>query len=140
MEKDLTITARKSIEKKVLEDKEGTHDPNAYSPAFRRECYEEEVQREKDRETKSKENSMFKEYNEMMDELDAGKNKELPIYNMEGNIRQANQGNYEWRYDQTPDKTQVIFEIKVPRFLPTSKVNVDIQPKYLRIEINSKIT
>jgi len=42
MEKDLTIVARRNIEKKVLEVKEGTFDPNAYSPSWRRECYEEE--------------------------------------------------------------------------------------------------
>lgn len=48
---------------------------------------------------------MFKEYNEMMDELDREKNKPLPIYNMDGTVRQANHGKYEWRYDQTPDKT-----------------------------------
>jgi len=87
MEKDLTIMARKSIEKKVLEEKEGTFDPNAYTPHFRRECYEEEVAREKERDEKSKENSMFKEYNEMMDVIGKDKDKELPVYNMEGNIR-----------------------------------------------------
>jgi len=30
---------------------------------------------------------MFKEYNEMMSELDKNKGKELPVYNMEGNVR-----------------------------------------------------
>ena len=90
MEMDLTIAARKSIEKKVLEEKEGTYDPNTYSPAFRRECYEEERQRTEDNDKKSKENSMFKEYNEMMDDLNRDKDKVLPVYNMDGNIRQAN--------------------------------------------------
>ena len=44
--------SRKNIEKKVLEDKHGTKDPNAYSKEFRRECYEEKVQKEKEREEK----------------------------------------------------------------------------------------
>lgn len=83
MEKDLTIAARKAIEKKVLEEKEGTHDPNAYCPAWRREVYEEERERKEAQEKKSKENTMFKDYNEMMEEL--GKEKgPLPVYNMEG--------------------------------------------------------
>lgn len=90
MEQNLTVESRKSIEKKVLEEKEGTYDPNAYSPAFRRECYEEEKQREQENKAKCKENSMFKEYNEMMDELNRDKDKELPIYTMDGNVRQAN--------------------------------------------------
>ena len=75
-----------------------------------------------------------------MDDLNRDKDKVLPVYNMDGNIRQANQGKYEWRYDQTPDKTQVIFEIRVPKFLPTHKCNVDLQPTYLRIDINGCIT
>jgi len=87
MEKDLTIVARKSIEKKVLEEKEGTFDPNAYTPAFRRECYEEEVERKAESDKKGKENSMFKDYNEMMAELDKNKGKPLPIYNDLGLVR-----------------------------------------------------
>lgn len=42
MEQNLTIESRKNIEKKVLEEKEGTYDPNAYTPQFRMECFEEE--------------------------------------------------------------------------------------------------
>ena len=30
---------------------------------------------------------MFKEYNEMMDELNKDKDKVLPVYNMDGSIR-----------------------------------------------------
>jgi len=52
MEKSLTIAARKNIEKKILEDKEGSRHPNAYTKEFRRECYTE--QKERDEETKRK--------------------------------------------------------------------------------------
>ena len=40
--KELTILARKSIEKKVLEEKEGIYDPDKYSKDWRRQVYEEQ--------------------------------------------------------------------------------------------------
>jgi len=39
MEMELTVLARKSVTKKVLEEKEGTHNPNAYTPEYRREMH-----------------------------------------------------------------------------------------------------
>lgn len=117
LEKQLTVAARKSIEKKVLEDRDGTKDPNKYCKEWRRECYEEKIQAEQEREQKSKENSMFKEYNELQDEL---KPRPVPVYGRDGKVRQANQGKYEWRYDETPDRTCVIFEVKVPKFMDTA--------------------
>jgi len=50
LEKDLLQKARKNIEKKVLEERDGTKNPNAYSKEFRRECYDEKVQKEKEKE------------------------------------------------------------------------------------------
>jgi protein TilB len=53
MEKELTIAARRSIEKKIFEEKEGIYKPNGYTKEFRRECYLEkkigDAKREKDR-------------------------------------------------------------------------------------------
>jgi len=53
MEKELTIRARKNIERKLYEEKEGIYKPNGYTKEFRRECYLEkklgDEKREKDR-------------------------------------------------------------------------------------------
>lgn len=49
MTKDLVVAARKNIEKKVLEDREGTRDPNAYSKEFRRECYQDQVKADEEK-------------------------------------------------------------------------------------------
>jgi len=48
MSKDLVIASRKNIEKKIFEEKEGKHYPNAYTKEFRRECYEEQKKRDED--------------------------------------------------------------------------------------------
>mmetsp|Transcript_24392 Transcript_24392/g.37804 ORF Transcript_24392/g.37804 Transcript_24392/m.37804 type:complete len:194 (-) Transcript_24392:16-597(-) len=59
---------------------------------------------------------------------------------MEGQVRQANQGKYEWRFDESIDKTEVVFEIKIPKYLDTAQLNVDLHPDYLRLDIKGKIT
>ena len=134
----LVIAARQNIEKKVFEEKEGKHNPNAYTKEFRRECYEEQKQREEEREKEQGENSMFKDYNEFMRQ----QKREGPVkvYNKDGSVRQVNEGKYEWRFDETPDKTSVIFEIKVPKYMDTTQINVDLHPDYVRLDIKGRIT
>jgi protein TilB len=34
----------------------------------------------------------------------------------------------------------VIFEVRVPKFMDTSSLNVDLQPDFVRIDIKGKIT
>lgn len=41
MTKELVVMSRKSVEKKVLEEKEGHYDPDAYNKDWRRNTYEE---------------------------------------------------------------------------------------------------
>ena len=120
MQESLMRAARASIEKKVLEEQNGGPDPNAYSKEFRRQCWKEEVERNEAQERECKENSMFKDYNEMIDREKEIKNKPIPTHNKDGRVRQCNQGQYEWRYEESPDKTCVIFEIKIPKFLETA--------------------
>ena len=123
MTKDLVRASRQSIEKKVLEDRDGTRHPNAYTKEFRRECYQDQVKADKEREERQKEASMFKDYNELQESMKAGP---LPVYGKDGRVRQANQGKYEWRYEESNDKTCVLFEIRIPKYLDTGKVNVDL--------------
>lgn len=68
---------------------------------------------------------MFKDYNDMMATLERDKGP-LPVYNSIGQIRAANQGKYEWRFEESPDKTAIIFEIRVPKFLPTHLIECDL--------------
>lgn len=94
--------------------------------------------RDQKKKEEGKDNTMFKEYNEFMaSQKDQGP---LPVYTKDGTVRQANQGKYEWRFDESDDKTQVIFEIKIPKFMDTALINVDLQPTYLRLDIKGRIT
>jgi protein TilB len=137
MEKELTTAARRSIEKKIFEEKEGIYKPNGYTKEFRRECYLEKKVGDEKREKERKASSIFKEYNEFYDQTDEGPPQ---VYNKKGEVRQLNQGKYEWRFDETPDKTSVVFEIKVPKFMDTQHMNVDLHPDYIRLDIKGKFT
>jgi hypothetical protein len=52
----------------------------------------------------------------------------------------VNQGKYEWRYDETPDKTCVIFELKLPKFMETANIECDLHPDYVRVTAKGKVT
>lgn len=77
MEKDLVHASRRNIEKKILEDKNGTKNENGYTKSFKREVYEEQVAREEANKKEREEKSMFKEYNELIKKPDSGP---LPIF------------------------------------------------------------
>lgn len=82
--KELTILARKSIEKKVLEEKEGTYDPDKYTKDWRRNVYEEQKAKEAEDEKNKSDNSMFKDYNDFNKAQEEGP---IPIYNKDGSVR-----------------------------------------------------
>lgn len=88
MTKNLVACSRQNIEKKVLKEASGEREHNGYTKQFRRDIYlEQQAQKEKNEEDKKKV-SMFKEYNEMY--ADEQKKAEIPVYNLNGGIRQAN--------------------------------------------------
>ena len=47
---------------------------------------------------------------------------------------------YKYEFRESDDKTMVIFELEVPKFMDTSSLNVDVQPTYVRAEIKDKVT
>jgi len=69
---------------------------------------------------------MFKEYHEF--EENSKKKEPISVYNQFGDIRQCNEGKYDFLYSESTDKTCVILEFKIPKFLDTSLVNVDLNP------------
>lgn len=100
--------------------------------------YKEMEEKKREEEAKGKENSMFKDFHEFEEGL---KQKEAPsVYNQFGDIRQCNEGKYEFKYDESADKTCVVLEIHIPKFMDTSLLNVDLNPQYIRLDVKGKIT
>lgn len=65
-----------------------------------------------------------------------------PVYNSKGDVRQCNQGNYEYEiYEKHEKNVQfIVLDVLVPRYLETSQMDVDLNPTYVRIDIKGKIT
>ena len=64
----------------------------------------------------------------------------METHHANGKVRQVNKGGYEWTFTESQDHTKVIFEVRVPKFMDTSSLNVDLQPDFVRIDIKGKIT
>lgn len=67
--------------------------------------------------------------------------REVPgVYNARGEVRQCNEGKYDFLMDDTSDPTKVIFELSVPKYLDTSALEVDVNPMYVRVVVRDKVT
>ena len=125
--------------KKEFEAKEGKHNPDAWSRENRWDHYVEQQEEKRKRSEERKKNSMFKDYNEMVEEQEKNKGP-ASVLNAQGNVRQCNQGRYQYSFKDSDDKTQIIFECEVPKFMDTSSLNVDVQPTYVRVVVKDKVT
>lgn len=61
------------------------------------------------------------------------------VLNSKGEIRQCNEGKYDFTLDES-DPTNILFELSVPRFLDTTHLSVDVNPKYVRVIAKEKLT
>lgn len=62
------------------------------------------------------------------------------VYNARGEIRQCNEGKYDFSMDDWSDHTKIIFELAVPKYLDTTALDVDINPQYVRCVVKDKVT
>ena len=62
------------------------------------------------------------------------------VYTKEGNVRQCNQGRYNYSLNESEDTTKLVFDMEVPKFMNTDSLNVDLQPTYVRVDVKGKIT
>merc|ERR1719321_548151 len=67
--------------------------------------------------------------------------REAPgIYNARGEIRQCNEGKYDFNLDDQSEPGKIIFELGVPKYLDTGSLDVDVNPMYVRCVIKDKVT
>jgi len=131
LEEELRARAQENIIKKQNEPKS----EDAYTPESRVKLYEEMQADKKRKEEEEKKNSMFAHLDELKE-----KKEPPPVYNKQGEVRQCNEGKYEFDFSESEDRLYHILEIKLPKFLDTSLINVDLQPQYVRMDIKGKIT
>jgi protein TilB len=67
--------------------------------------------------------------------------REVPgVYNYRGDIRQCNEGKYDFNIDPYAEPNKVIFELGVPKYLETTALDVDVNPLYVRVVVKDKVT
>lgn len=66
--------------------------------------------------------------------------KVTPIVRPDGEIRQCNEGKYRFKLREWDDADFTFFEIDVPKYLDTSLLEVNLNPKYVSVRIKGKLT
>ena len=112
-------------------------DPNKYSVEYRRNLYKDLEKEKLENERKRKEESSKPG---LWDEP-VIKEVPPPVYKENGEVRICNQGRYEVFLDEDIYTTAITtFRMKLPKFLDTNKIKVDLNPNYVRVDVNGKIT
>jgi len=101
--------------------------------------------------TKESRNEMYLEMAEQKEEKERNERRRMGtepkeprvipgVYNARGEIRQCNEGKYDFHIDDETDPLLVIFELAVPKYLDTSALDVDVNPFYVRCVVKEKVT
>lgn len=111
------------IEKKALADSSKTPEEREkeYSPETRKEMYKEQQAQNEQREK------------ERLGKGEQPEPKNTSIYNKEGELRQCNEGKYEFLMKEWDDPVFSFFEMKIPKFLETSHVKVELFPNFVSV-------
>lgn len=94
-----------------------------YNPESRRQMYME-MKAEQDKKEESRK--------------DAQKDKDKPkapssMYNKDGEMRQCNEGRYEYKLREWDDPEWSFFEMQLPHFLDTSQISFELFPNFVSI-------
>eukprot|EP00448_Togula_jolla_P000859 CAMPEP_0170604442 /NCGR_PEP_ID=MMETSP0224-20130122/19424_1 /TAXON_ID=285029 /ORGANISM="Togula jolla, Strain CCCM 725" /LENGTH=416 /DNA_ID=CAMNT_0010929343 /DNA_START=51 /DNA_END=1298 /DNA_ORIENTATION=- len=101
--------------------------------------------------TKESRNEMYLEMAEQKAEKDRNERRRmgtekkppkeiLGVYNTRGEIRQCNEGKYDFNIDDVTIPGKILFELGVPKYLETSALDVDVNPLYVRCVVREKVT
>jgi len=122
---DLRVQIELKKIKEISEPKENNE--NAYTRENRKKMYQEMEKERLDKEKKDNPEK-FKE------------KKETPTHYPNGEPRVCNEGKYEFKLDEWDDPEFSYFELKVPKYLDTSLMDLNLQPKFVSIRIKGKLT
>merc|ERR1740138_1991528 len=130
LQQDLEVAIQASRAKKAAEAGVPVSE-GAYTPESRTEMYLEMAEQKEEKE-RNERRRMGTEPKEP---------RNVPgVYNMRGEIRQCNEGKYDFNMDDTSEPGKIIFELGVPKYLDTGSLDVDIDPQYVRCVVKEKVT
>ena len=137
--KELRLKAQQVRIKKIQEN--GLpYDENEYTSESRREMYLEQAEEKKEKEDREKsmrpkERNKKKEHKES---IVKAREKEQEQLKTNKDIRQCNEGRYDFKMLEDDGNGNVVVEVEIPRFIDTSLVDVDVQPNHVSIVIKNK--
>lgn len=131
MEEELLTLSESNKIKKEIE----IPDENAYTKEYRKKLYKE-LEEERIKQEEEKKKNKTDTWN-LSNDYDS---KKLPVYREDGEIRVCNQGRYAFFIDEDVKIGIVTFELATPKFMDTSQIKVDLNPKYIRVEVKEKAT
>ena len=131
LEKILVEKAEEVIWKKENEPK----NPNAYTPENRLQDYEDELERARERERNEPKNPF-----ELDEEFKHERKGPPSVYHENGEIRQCNEGRYDFKIIEDDMNDQLMVDLFVPKFLGTELIDCDLNPSYVRFSVKDKIT
>jgi len=132
LEKELEKAALENVYKKEIDpDKDN---PNRYTKEYRRKLYkeieEEKIEKEKEKNSKSK--------SPWDPEPPQGPHS---AYKDNGEIRICNQGKFDFYFNEENFVSGItLFELKLPKYLQTTQIQVDLNPQYVRVIVKDKVT
>jgi len=130
LQQELEVVVQASLAKKAAEAGKPVSE-GAYTKESRNEMYLEMAAQKEEKEANER-RRMGTEKKEP---------RQVPgVYNARGEIRQCNEGKYDFNIDDTSDTTMIIFELGVPKYLDTSALDVDVNPLYVRCVVKEKVT
>mmetsp|Transcript_28801 Transcript_28801/g.63922 ORF Transcript_28801/g.63922 Transcript_28801/m.63922 type:complete len:270 (-) Transcript_28801:67-876(-) len=108
------------------------------TPEVRVKIYQELAQQKKDKEerenvNKPKKRDFDKEQKESIKQV--REKEELEA----GEVKQRNEGGWDFYWDEDIKPGSVVLEVRVPRHLDSSLIDVDIHPTYVSVVIKSKL-
>lgn len=132
LEKELEKSALENIQKK--ENDPDKDNPNKYTKQYRRKLYkeieEEKLEKEKQKAQQSK--------NPWDPDEPKGPH---PAYKDNGEIRVCNQGKYDFYINEDIYLSGItLFELKLPKYLQTTQIQVDLNPQFVRVVVKEKAT
>jgi protein TilB len=133
LEKELEKASIENIIKK--ENDPDRDNPNRYTKEYRRKMYKEMEEEKLQKEEEKKKNS------KPWGHVDDFYKGPLSVYKDNGEIRVCNQGKYDFLLDEDIYYSGIMtFELKLPKYLDTVDIEVDLNPQYIRVNVKGKVT
>jgi len=130
----LTEDLERAVEASLIKKAEAMGIPvseGAYTRESRVEMYMELAEQKEEKERNEK---------RRMGTDDKPKREVPGTHNFRGEIRQCNEGKFDFNLDDNSVPGFIIFELGVPKYLETGSLDVDVNPLYVRCVVKDKVT